>query len=73
MKINTLSLKKNDIIVISSPHRIGDKEKERIRKQFRDFGIENKVLILDNGMDIQVIAKGQLGTNVLKRWFKWTS
>ena len=73
MKINTLSLKKNDIIVISSPHRIGDKEKERIWEQFRDFGIENKVLILDNGMDIQVIAKGQLGTNVLKRWFKWTS
>jgi len=73
MKISTLSLKKNDIIAVSCPHRISDKEKERIAARFRELGIKNKVLVLDGGLEIQIIKKGRTGTNAIKRWLKWTS
>lgn len=61
-KIKTLKLESGDVIVLLSPRILSDKAYERLRYEFGvELGIpKNKIIILEEGMDLKVIKASAL-------------
>lgn len=52
--MSVLNLKPNDIIVLKSPHRLKAEVLHNMRKFFFELGLSNKIVILEDGIDIGV-------------------
>lgn len=60
-KLELLDVRNGDTLVLTVPHRLGPGEEERLRQDLSVFlrkrGINAEVLVLDDGMALQVMRK----------------
>lgn len=55
--IKRLRLKDNDILVLKTNKCLSLNNVEAIRNTLKDMGINNKVLMLDNDMELSILSK----------------
>lgn len=60
-KLELIDVRPGDTLVLTVPHRLGPGEEERLKQDLSVFlrkrGINAEVLVLDDGMSLQVMRK----------------
>lgn len=59
-KVKVLNLEENDILVFTIKQVLSNNALGNIRKVVEHMGIKNKVMILEEGMDIKVIKEKEV-------------
>jgi len=59
-KVKVLNLEENDILVFTTKQMLSNNVLGNIRKAVEYMGIKNKVMVLEEGMDIKVIKEKEV-------------
>ena len=57
--ISFINMNEGDIVLLKSDRRLLMSEIRRVKKDLEDSGTKNKVIVLDAGLDIQIIQRDE--------------